>query len=99
MADGTAPGKPSPIGVEQQAWLKEKLAEERIWIAGALAEALSQHFGLPASRESGLPQELAPNTQYNGLGGTGYIPLHTMQRDGGNRDGGAFGATHAQSWY
>lgn len=52
LADGSAPGHPSPISEVHRDFLRERLAEERSWTAGALAEELRAKFGLAANRES-----------------------------------------------
>jgi transposase len=52
LADGKIAGQRSPLGEAQQAFLREKLAEERSWTASTLAEAVNKKFKLTVNRES-----------------------------------------------
>lgn len=52
LADGAVPGRRSPIGEQERAFLEKKLQEERSWTAQQLAEALLERFQLKVNRES-----------------------------------------------
>lgn len=52
LADGEIPGRRSPLGETERAYLQEKLAEERSWTASTLAEAVNKKFKLKVNRES-----------------------------------------------
>ena len=52
LQDGRAPGRRSPIGEQEQVFLKEKLSEERSWTASQLAEVVNEKFKLKVNRES-----------------------------------------------
>jgi transposase len=52
LADGTAPGNVSPITTTVKTWLRERLAEERTWTAGQLAEAVTDDFGITVTAET-----------------------------------------------
>ena len=52
LADGEIPGRRSPLGETERAYLQEKLAEERSWTASKLAEAVNKKFKIKVNRES-----------------------------------------------
>jgi len=52
LADGAAPGNPPRITRQMDAFMEEKLSEERTWNAMQLAEMLKEEFGLVVSQEA-----------------------------------------------
>src|SRR5829696_4430314 len=52
LADGAAPGNQPRITRQMEAFMEEKLSEERTWNATQLAEVLKEEFGLVASPEA-----------------------------------------------
>jgi len=52
LADGAAPGNQPRITREMEAFMEEKLSEERTWNAMQLAEMLKEEFGLVVSQEA-----------------------------------------------
>ncbi len=52
LADGTAPGNPPRITRRMEAFMEEKLSEERTWNATQLAEVLKEEFGLKVTPEA-----------------------------------------------
>jgi transposase len=59
LADGAAPGNPPRITRQMEAFMEEKLSEERTWNATQLAEVLEEEFGLEVTPEA-VRQHLHP---------------------------------------
>jgi transposase len=52
LADGKAPGAAPKITPEVEAYLRELLAQDRIWTAPQLCEAIFERFGLKVDRST-----------------------------------------------
>ena len=52
LADGTAPGQPPRVTAEVRTYLRERLAADRTWTAGQLADAVETRFGVTVSAEA-----------------------------------------------
>lgn len=52
LADGVATNQPEKISSDIEAFILEKLQQERSWTCSQLSEAVEQHFGVKVGREA-----------------------------------------------
>ena len=78
LADGTAPGHPTPITAEIQTGLQARLGEDRTWTAGQLAAVVADQFDVIVTAETIRQHLLALGYRWKR---TRYVPAKAPDPD------------------